>query len=163
MADDTNANESRNEPVTISAPAVGAVTVDPQNPLPEASFMWRRVFAAVICANALVFTWFMAAWLAEGKEWDHVYGLTKLMIYGAGVVLTYYFIAPSAAELTNMIQSASIIKKSLGLAGDAAKQAAGAPETALPARFGASGTADSRIPAAPVGGPEIDAAPRGRT
>jgi hypothetical protein len=125
--------------------------------------MWRRLFAAAISANALVFVWFAAAWLVGGQQWDHLYGLTKLMIYGAALIQTYYFVAPSAAELTNMIQSASIIKKSLLLADNSPKQAAGAPETGAGATFRPSGTADSPISTAAPSGPEVDAAPRGRT
>jgi hypothetical protein len=94
------------------------------------------------------------------------------MIFGAGLILTYYFIAPSAAELTNMIQSASIIKHSLTTAAETAVGAsglgAGAPKLA-------SRTPDSQIPASGPGeaprGPsddlgnsaDIDVAPRGRT
>jgi hypothetical protein len=171
MADDPNANVNKDGPVTISAPLGPSVTVDPQNPLPEASFMWRRVFAAAISANALVFVWFAAAWLVGGQQWIYLYGLTKLMIFGAGLILTFYFVAPSAAELTNMIATASIMKHSLTTAAETALGAsglgAGGPKPA-------SVAPDSQIP---VSGPgeaprglsgdlensgEDDAAPRGR-
>lgn len=171
MADDSNANETKNEPVTITATPAG-ISVDPQNPLPEASFMWRRLFAAAISANALVFVWFAAAWLVGGQQWDQLYGLTKLMIYGAGLILTYYFIAPSAAELTNMLATASIVKHSLTSAAEGALGAsglgAGAPKPAAPAP-------ESRIPVAGPGeaprglngdlgkSADDDVAPRGRT
>jgi hypothetical protein len=171
MADD-NANVNKDQPVTITAPPAGAVTVDPQNPLPEPSFFMRRLFAAAISANALVFVWFVAAWLVGGEQWTYLYGLTKLMIFGAGLILTYYFVAPSAAELTNMIQSASIIKHSLTTAAQNASQAASG---AASARFAGLAAPDSQIPEttpgeAPRGlsgdlgnSDEVDAAPRGRT
>lgn len=171
MTDD-NANANKDHPVVISQPPGPPVTIDPQNPLPEASFMWRRIFAAAISANALVFVWFAAAWLVGGAQWQFLYGLTKLMIFGAGLILTYYFIAPSAAELTNMIQSASIIKHSLTTAAETAAGAAGlgagAPKPAAPAP-------QSQIPVTTPGGPprasgvdlgnsaDDDVAPRGRT
>jgi hypothetical protein len=172
MADESNANATKNEPVTITAPPAAAVTIDPQNPLPEASFMWRRLFAAAISANALVFVWFAAAWLVGGEQWQYLYSLTKLMIFGAGLILTYYFIAPSAAELTNMIQSASIIKHSLTTA---AESALGSPGLGAGAPKPASAAPDSRIPVSGPGeaprasGVDIgnsaddDVAPRGRT
>ena len=153
MADDSNASATKAEPVTVTA-TPNVVQVDPQNPLPEPSFFWRRWIAIIICANALVFAWFAAAWLVGGEQWNSLYGLTKLLIYFAGLVLTYYFVAPSASELTNMIQSASIIKKSLGLAGDTSKNPVSEPESAQPARFQSSTAADSQ---------EVDAAPRSRT
>jgi hypothetical protein len=170
MADDTNANVNKDQPVTIAAPPAPPVIVDPQNPLPEASFMWRRIFAAAISANALVFVWFAAAWLVGGEQWQYLYGLTKLLIFGAGLILTYYFIAPSAAELTNMIQSASIIKHSVSLASLAAGSPQNGPETGQGARFGASPAPDSQIRQSTPGGAstglhsdvEVDAAPRGR-
>jgi hypothetical protein len=170
----TNVNETKNDPVTISAPPAAAVTIDPQNPLPEPSFFWRRWIAILICANALVFAWFAAAWLVGGEQWDDLYGLTKLLIYFAGLVLTYYFIAPSASELTNMIQSANLMKKSLDVAETASKSAAGAAQSYAQRRFEGDVAPDSRNPAPALseaprgsGGPsadsgEIDAAPRGR-
>lgn len=175
MAEESsNANDTKDQPVTISAPPAAAVTIDPQNPLPEPSFFWRRWIAILICANALVFAWFAAAWLVGGQQWDQLYGLTKLLIYFAGLVLTYYFIAPSAAELTNLIQSAGIMRKSLDVAESAAKTAAGAAGRGQAARFAPSLAPESQIPeAAPGEAPrglsgdlddseEIDAAPRGR-
>lgn len=177
MADETNnANVNKDQPVTISAPPAAAVTMDPQNPLPEGSFMWRRVFAAAISANALVFVWFAAAWLVGGQQWDHLYGLTKLMIFGAGLILTYYFVAPSASELTNMIATASIMKHSLTTAAETAiKTGSQAASGATSSRFAASPAPESQIPEtgpgeAPRGlsgdlgnSDEVDAAPRGRT
>lgn len=166
-----NTNDTKDQPVTISQGAADPVTMDPQNPLPEGSFMWRRIFAAVIGANALVFAWFAAHWFHSGAQWEHLYGLTMTMIYGAGLILTYYFVAPSASELTNMIATASLMKHSLSTAAQSALGAsglgAGAPKPASPAP-------DSQIPAsgpgeAPRGlsgdlgnSAEIDAAPRGQ-
>lgn len=167
-----NANATKNEPVTISAPGAASVTLDPQNPLPEGSFMWRRIFAAIIGANVLVFVWFVAAWLHHGQQWEHLYGLTKLMIYGAGLILTYYFVAPSASELTNMLATAGVLKHSLTTA---AQSALGTPGLGAGAPKPASAAPDSRIP---VSGPgeaprasgdgggnsaDDDVAPRGRT
>jgi hypothetical protein len=169
---DENAN--KDQPVTITAPPNPPVTVDPQNPLPEPSFFWRRWIAILICANALVFAWFAAAWLVGGEQWGSLYGLTKLLIYFAALVLTYYFIAPSATELTNMIQSAGLMKKSLDVAETAAKSAAGTAQSYAQRRFEGDAAPESRIPAPPLSGApsaspaglpdsdEIDAAPRGR-
>lgn len=171
----SNVNATKDEPVTISAPPAAAVTIDPQNPLPEPSFFWRRWIAILICANALVFAWFAAAWLVGGEQWGSLYGLTKLLIYFAALVLTYYFIAPSATELTNMIQSAGLMKKSLDVAETAAKSAAGTAQSYAQRRFQSDPAPDSQIPATPLSGApsgsgghsadsgETDAAPRGRT
>jgi hypothetical protein len=163
----SNVNENKDQPVTISAPPAAAITLDPQNPLPEPSFFWRRWIAIFICVNALVFAWFAAAWLTGGEQWDQLYGLTKLMIYFAALVLTYYFIAPSATELTNMIQSAGLIKKSLDVAESAGKTAAGAAQSYAQRKFQGDPSPSSQIPpTAPGEAPsasEVDAAPRSRT
>jgi hypothetical protein len=172
MADESsNANVNKDQPVTISAPPAASITIDPQNPLPEGSFMWRRVFAAAISANTLVFVWFAAAWLVGGEQWQYLYGLTKLLIFGAGLILTYYFIAPSASELTNMIQSASIIKHSLttaaetalgasGLGAGAPKPASAAPESQI--RVSGPGEAPRGLSGDLGNSADDDVAPRGR-
>jgi hypothetical protein len=169
MDDTSNANATRDEPMVISAPPAAPVVIDPQNPLPEPSFTWRRWIAIFICINALVFAWFSAAWLVGGEQWSYLYGLTKLLIYFAGLVLTYYFVAPSASELTNMIQSAGLMKKSLDVAATAAKTAAGRAQSYAQRKFEGDTAPDSGIPAPTPGGAytaptgEIDAAPRSRT
>lgn len=159
--------QTKSEPATISAPPAPPITLDPQNPLPEKSMFWRRIFTAAITANALVFAWFMAKWFHAGGEWDKLYGLTKIVLYGDGFVLLFYFLAPSASELTNMIATASIWKKSIVAQTETAKHAENRPQTAL--------AGDSRHPASPDSGfppptpdaapgapaDEIDAAPRG--
>lgn len=168
MADDK-------EPVTISAPPAGSVTIDPHNPLPEPSFMWRRVFAAVIGFNALVFCWFAAHWFHGGQQWEMLFDLTKLVIYGAGLILTYYFVAPSASELTSIIQSASIFKHSIAASAASAVANAPQPPSGAPtARFVAVPAPESQIPAsgpgaAPMGlsgdvdnSADEDVAPRGQ-
>jgi hypothetical protein len=93
------------------------------------------------------------------------------MIYGAGLILTYYFVAPSASELTNMIATAGVLKHSLTTA---AQTALGASGLGAGEPKPASAAPDSQIP---VSGPgeaprglsgdlgnsaEIDAAPVGR-
>lgn len=163
------------EPVTISAPPAGSVTIDPHNPLPEPSFMWRRVFAAVVGLNALVFAWFAAHWFNSGQQWSMLFDLTKLVIYGAGLILTYYFVAPSASELTSIIQSASIFKHSIAASAASAVANAPQPPSGAPtARFAATAAPDSQIPAsapgeAPMGfsgdvgnSADDDVAPRGQ-
>lgn len=164
-----NANEDKDRPVTISAPPVPAITVDPQNPLPEGSFMWRRIFAAIIAANALIFVWVVAYWLKSDAE--KLYGLVRLMIYSAGVILTYYFIAPSASELTNMIATAGVLKHSLttaaqtalgaaGLGAGAAKPGALAPDSQIP--VSGPGEAPRGLSGDLGDGADDDVAPRGQ-
>lgn len=165
------ADDKGEQPITISQGSGDGVTIDPQNPLPEGSFFYRRLFAAVIGFNALVFVWVAAYWLHSGGWHDQVFSLTKLMVYAAGVILTYYFVAPSASELTNMIATASLMKHSLttaaqtaigtpGLGAGAPKQSFVAPDSQIPASgpgeapMGLSGDVDNSA--------DEDVAPRGQ-
>lgn len=170
---DDNAN--KDQPVTISAPPAPPVTIDPQNPLPEPSFFWRRVIACSVAAFALVMAWWTAGRLYELQDAQRLYDLTRLVLMGAGLILTYYFVAPSAAELTSMIQTARLQRQAVTAAATAAESVQNRPDSGQGARFGPSVAADSQIPESAPGGPEnrpsgdsadsgeIDAAPRGRS
>lgn len=169
---ETKDGEARgDQPVTISAPPAASVTVDPQNPLPEPSFKWRRLLTILVTITLLGLQWFLAVKLHDLGQSADLLTFAKWSIALNGIVLTYYFIAPSAAELVNIIQSANIIKKSLNLADNGSKQAHSRPESGQAARFGGSVAPDSQIPeAGPGGAPgppsddlEEDAAPRSRT
>lgn len=174
MADETNANEHKDQPVTISAPPAASVTVDPQNPLPEPSFMWRRVLTMIVSFALLGIAWHNAIQLHDLGVSSDLLEFAKWCIGLNGFVLLCYFIGPSAAEIIGMIQSANIIKKSLGVAEKAAETPQNRAETGAGARFGPSGAAESRIPEAPLSGApsgsdgpspdsdEIDAAPRSK-
>lgn len=165
-------------PVTISAPPAASVTVDPQNPLPEPSFMWRRVLTMIVSFALLGIAWHNAIQLHDLGVSADLLEFAKWCIGLNGFVLLCYFIGPSAAEIVSMIQSANIIKKSLGVAGQASQDRHEASENRLDraesgrqAAIQASPAADSRIPDAAPGEaprpssdvPEIDAAPRSRT
>lgn len=171
MADEANANETKNDPVVISTPPAGSVVVDPQNPLPEASFFWRRVLTFVVCLALLGLAWHNAIQLHDLGVSSDLLEFAKWCIGLNGFVLLCYFVGPSAAEIVSMIQSANIIKKSLGVAETAAKQPENRPESGQGARFGASGSGESQIPVPAPGeaprpssdDPEVDAAPRSRT
>lgn len=141
---DTNANETKDQPVTISAPPAASVTIDPQNPLPEASFTWRRIITICVCATMLALDWYLATKLHDLGVSSDLLTFAKWNIVFNGLVLTYYFVAPSAAELTNIVQSASIIRHSLTTA---AETAANRAESGQASRFAGSGTPESQIPA----------------
>jgi hypothetical protein len=174
-------NSNKDHPVTISAPPAGSVTVDPQNPLPEPSFFWRRILTFIVSFALLGIAWHNAIQLHDLGVSSDLLTFAKWCIALNGFVLLCYFIGPSAAEIISMIQSARIIQKSLNVAEKAGSDANMASERRLDRaedrageRFATSGAADSQIPEAPLsgapsgsGGPlpdsdEIDAAPRSK-
>lgn len=164
----------KDEPVTIDAPPAASVTVDPQNPLPEPSFKWRRVLAYLVVAASLALTWHAVEVFHDLGAADQLLTLSQWVIGFATLIATYYYIAPSAAELTGMIQSARIIKSSLFMAGEARKDdknAASRPGEGVGERFRGSAPQDSRFPDDALSGlengsqgdsDEADYAPRGR-
>lgn len=125
----SNTNETKNDPVTISAPPNATVTIDPQNPLPEASFMWRRIITLGVVATLLALDWYLADKIHDLKSSRDLLTFAKWNIAVMAAVLTYYFIAPSAAELTNIVQSASIIRHSLTTAAETALAAPQPPQS----------------------------------
>lgn len=111
------------QPVTISAPPAAAVTVDPQNPLPEPSFFWRRAITMVVSFGLLGLAWLNAIHLHDLGVSADLLTLAKWCIGLNAFVLLCYFVGPSAAELTSMIQSAKIIRSSISMAASADKNA----------------------------------------
>lgn len=161
MGDTAESNKA--EPVTISAPPE-VVTVDPQNPLPEPSFKWRRILAHMIVLASLALTWHAAEAFHDLGAPDQLLSLSKWTIGFAALIATYYYIAPSAAELTQIIQSARIIKGGISLARDKAERPARAAQErdSGPSTGQDSREAPERAPE-PPDGPEIDYAPTGRS
>jgi len=168
------------QPVTISAPPAASVTLDPQNPLPEPSFFWRRVITMILSFGLLGIAWHNAIQLHDLGVSADLLTFAKWCIGLNGFILLFYFVGPSAAELTAMIQSARIIRRGMDMATSAdnnqSRQAISADNNANNPDFRAVGhdsgvptPTDSQIPedapdAAPTGRPdpeEIDYAPRG--
>lgn len=104
---------------------------DPQDPLPEANWLWRRVF--VFLALAFAFTILIGLGYAVNRIVGNVVNridnmdavnvaqitvvalnvimqMFRLMIYTVLVVVTYYMVAPSAEQITKMLQTARLLK-----------------------------------------------------
>jgi len=129
-------NVNSGEPVKITAPPAGSVTIDPQNPLPDPSFMWRRVLTFLISLVLLGLAWHNAIQLHDLGDSDDLLSFAKWCIALNGFVLLCYFIGPSAAELTSIIQSARIIKGSINLAKEGTETKAAAPKRPRPVSKG---------------------------
>ncbi|HLP67183.1 MAG TPA: hypothetical protein VK181_06660 [Rhizobium sp.] len=151
------------QPVTITAPPA-QVTVDPQNPLPEPSFFWRRVLTIIITVATLLMTWHNLEALHDLKDSRDLLTLSKWLLALDAMALTYYFIAPSAAELTAMIQSAKIIRGGMTLAASpqTAAQGDSSPQTPLPPPD-PLGRAVAPVSGDQGGDDDEDFAPKGRS
>lgn len=108
-----------------------ASTLDPQDPLPEANWFWRRVF--VFVATAAIFAILIGLAVATNRIVGNVVGridsmdaqtvagiakqaltailiMFRLMFWALMVTVTYYMVAPSAEQITKMMQTAGLLK-----------------------------------------------------
>lgn len=114
MSDETTKGE---QSVTVTAPPAATVTVDAQNPLPEPSFVWRRILAYIVIMTTLALAWYAADMFHDLGAADQLLKLLQWVIGLAGLVATFYYIAPSAVELAQIIQSARTMRSGLETAG----------------------------------------------
>jgi hypothetical protein len=75
------------------------MTLDPQNPLPEGQWLFRRIFTWTLSVALLgLLGWIIWRMPAEGLQ------LVALWIIGLlALVVTYYLLAPSAPELARIL------------------------------------------------------------
>ena len=86
-------------------PAASAppVTVDPQDPLPESNWFWRRVFIFLLTATILFGVWYYvdtlatAALLLNETAIKGLISLLKFALWLIAGLITLYLIAPSRA------------------------------------------------------------------
>lgn len=98
-------------------------TVDLQDPLPEASWLWRRVF--VFATTAAVFWMLWAAidrLAAVALAAPHLgvpalLSLCKWIIGFSGMMATYYMVAPSAEQIVKMLKTAALLRSGVQVAG----------------------------------------------
>lgn len=113
---------------------------DPQDPLPEASWLWRRVFTFV--ALVLAFGVVIGLSFAVNRIVGNIVGridsmdarnvaqitvvalhvierMFRMMFYTVLVVVTYYMVAPSAEQITKMIQTARLLRGGVTIASQA--------------------------------------------
>lgn len=120
------------EPLTSTS-----TTTDMQDPLPEANWLWRRVFTFI--AMAAIFAILIGLAIATNRIVSNVVGridtmnavavaeiakqalvviltMFKLMFWALIVVVTYYMVAPSAEQITKMMQTAGLLKAGVQIA-----------------------------------------------
>lgn len=112
----------------MSEPAAAATpptTADPQDPLPEGNWLWRRVFVFAIAALLLAFKWWYAGALGnialsvnpntpQGAITDAIEGLIRTIRfdqYLLGGLILFYLLAPSAEQLVKIIQTARFLRE----------------------------------------------------
>lgn len=137
---------------------------DLQDPLPESSWLWRRIFVFTTTAAVLFMLWgaidrlAAVALSAPQLGVPALLSLCKWIIGFSGMMATYYMVAPSAEQITKMVKTAALLRGGVQVAGRQRVGADGSTETAKTV---------GRPPAPPVPATEApaaerDAAPRSR-
>lgn len=92
---------------------------DPQDPLPESSWLWRRVFVFSTTGVVLFFLWGAIDRLGKVALAEPAIGvaalltLCKWIISFTGAIATYYLLAPSAEQVIKLLQTASILRSNV--------------------------------------------------
>lgn len=79
--------------------------IDPQDPLPEGHWLWRRAFIWLL---TMACCW--AIWTIIPRIHDQaaLVEVTKWLIGLIALVVTYYLIAPSAEHIVRLVQGARV-------------------------------------------------------
>lgn len=85
------------------------MTIDAQDPLPEQSFFYRRLFSYVMAISLIGLIAFVV-WRIDGS--DQLREVALYLCTLLFVVVTYYMIAPSAEHVVKMIQLGKLWRSS---------------------------------------------------
>lgn len=106
---------------------------DPQDPLPESNFLYRRLTTWFIVMALLALVWHNVEALHGLGAVDGLVEITKWLIALAGIVSTYYLIAPSAEQVVRIIQTARVLRQGIRSAETTEETPAPAPPPVVPA------------------------------
>lgn len=99
------------------------VHTDLQDPLPESSWFWRRVFVFTVTAAVLWMLWGAitqlgnVALVAPTLGVPALLSLCKWIIGMTALMATYYMVAPSAEQIVKMLKTAALLKSGVQVAG----------------------------------------------
>lgn len=97
--------------------------VDLQDPLPESSWFWRRVFVFTTTAAVLWMLWGAidrlgtVAVSAPHLGVPALLSLCKWILGFSGMMATYYMVAPSAEQIVKMLKTAALLRSGVQVAG----------------------------------------------
>jgi hypothetical protein len=97
--------------------------VDLQDPLPESSWFWRRVFVFSVTAAVLWMLWGAidrlgtVARVSPEEGVPALLSLCKWIIGFTGLMVTYYMVAPSAEQITKMVKTAALLRSGVQVSG----------------------------------------------
>lgn len=87
--------------------AGGSVIIDPQDPLPEGRWIYRRIFIwAIVMASCAGIGWI----IYQTDDPATLGNIAKLLVGLIALLSTYYLIAPSAEHIVRLVQGAAVRK-----------------------------------------------------
>ena len=95
---------------------------DPQDPLPEANWLWRRVFVFGVTTATLYLVYGAVDRLGAVAVVRPDVGIAafvsivKLLVLTINIMALLYIVAPSAEQVTKMIKTASLLKAGVQIA-----------------------------------------------
>lgn len=149
----------------MSDESTNRVLSDPQDPLPEANWLWRRVFIFGVTAGLLYFIYGAVDRLGAVAMVRPEIGIAafvsivKLLVITVNVMALFYMVAPSAEQITKLVKTASLLKAGVQVASRATVKTEGRVEETQ----ATVGVPPQPIVPPEVASEEVDAAPTGKT
>lgn len=81
---------------------------DPQDPLPESHWTFRRWFTYIVSLVCLAGVGWIIHKISEGQ---HLAGVAYALVGLCALLATYYLIAPSAEHIIKVVKAASLFKQ----------------------------------------------------
>lgn len=88
----------------------GDVRADLQDPLPEPNWLWRRSYTFALSLISLGFVWYGAEAMFLMKRPEELFAITRYMIGILAFLILCYMVAPSAEQITKLVQASKIIQ-----------------------------------------------------
>lgn len=86
------------------------VKLDPQDPLPETDWRWRRSFVYALTLILCAFISYAITSLHYQQDAEAVYQIAVRLIYLVAMLATYYMVAPSAEQIVHLVQAARTLR-----------------------------------------------------
>jgi hypothetical protein len=105
------------------ADASPTTPTDLQDPLPESSWLWRRVFVFSVTTAVLWMLWGAITQLGNVALVEPRLGvpallsLCKWIIGMTALMATYYMVAPSAEQIVKMMKTATLLRSGVQVSG----------------------------------------------
>jgi len=118
----------------MSDETTNRILSDPQDPLPEANWLWRRVFIFAVTSVALFLVFRAVERLGDIALVRPDIGIAafvnivKLLVVTVNIMALYYMVAPSAEQITKLVKTASLLKAGVQIASRAVVKTDGQSE-----------------------------------